>query len=64
MDGVYRLAIVVERVGDTVLDPPVVVDHTAQIARARSHAGWGGGVTPIVILGAAFMAVMMLVAIR
>lgn len=62
--GVYRLALVVEQVGDTVLDPPVVVDHTTQIARARSHALWGGGVTPLVILSAAFMAVMMVVAIR
>ncbi|MBA4071170.1 MAG: hypothetical protein C0497_04930 [Gemmatimonas sp.] len=63
-DGVYRLAIVVERVGDTVLDPPVVVDHITQIARAPNPAGWGGGVTPLVLLGAAFMTVMMLVAIR
>ncbi len=63
-DGVYRLAIVVERVGDTVLDPPVVVDHVIQIARARTHARWGGGVTPLVFLGTAFMAVMMVVAIR
>jgi hypothetical protein len=63
-EGFYRLAIVVERVGDTVIDPPVVVDHITQIARARSHARWGGGVTPLVILSAAFMAVMMMVAIR
>ncbi|MHB0964124.1 MAG: hypothetical protein ACYC5V_13045 [Gemmatimonadaceae bacterium] len=63
-EGVYRLAIVVERVGDTVLDPPVVVEHTTQIARAQSHARWGETVTPLAILGAAFMAVMMVVAIR
>lgn len=63
-EGVYRLAIVVERVGDTVLDPPVVVDHITQIARAKSHSTWGRGLTPLVLLGAGFMAVMMLVAIR
>lgn len=63
-EGVYRLAIVVERVGDVVLDPSVVVDHTTQIARARSYAQWRGGVTPLLFLGAAFMAVMMVVAIR
>lgn len=63
-EGSYRLAIIVERVGETVLDPPVVVEHTTQIARTRSHAQWGGRVTPLVILGAAFMAVMMVVASR
>lgn len=63
-EGSYRLAIIVERVGDTVLDPPVVVEHTTQIARAQSHAQWGGRVTPLVILGAAFMTVMMVVAIQ
>ncbi len=64
VEGVYRLAIVVERVGDTVLNPPVVVEHITQIARGQSHARWGETVTPLAILGAAFMAVMMVVAIR
>lgn len=63
-EGVYRLAIVVEQVGDTVCDPPIVADHTTRIARAESHAAWGGRLTPLAILGAAFMAVMMVVAIR
>lgn len=64
IEGSYRLAIIVERVGDTDLDPPVVVEHTTQIARAQSHAQWGGRMTPLVILAAAFMTVMMVVAIR
>lgn len=62
--GVYRLAIVVEQVGDTILDPPIVVDHIAQIVHIQGHAWWEGGVTPLAILGTAFMAVMMFVAIR
>ncbi|HEY3287251.1 MAG TPA: hypothetical protein VGJ96_09040 [Gemmatimonadaceae bacterium] len=63
-EGAYDLAVVVEQVGDSILDPPVVVDHTTAIARGRSHARWKSDVTPLVFLGAAFMAVMMVVAIR
>lgn len=69
-DGAYRLAVVVERVGDTVLDPPVVVEHVAQgasiapVPPIHGHSMWRGGLTPLALLGAGFMAVMMLVAIR
>lgn len=68
--GAYRLAFVVERVGDTLLEPAIVVDHIVTLATkapatsARSHAMWGDRVTPLVLLGAGLMAVMMLVAVR
>lgn len=62
--GLYRLAVVVEQVGETILDPPIVVDHTAQIAHVQGHPWREGGMTPLAILGTAFMAVMMFVAIR
>ena len=69
-DGAYRLAVVVERVGDAILEPPIVVEYIAQVtstaptAPIQGHSMWGGGLTPLVLLGAGFMAVMMLVAIR
>jgi len=68
--GTYRLAVVVERVGDTRLDPAIVVEHVVTLApkapatSARSHAMWAEQITPLVLLGAGFMALMMLVAIR
>ena len=68
--GAYRLGVVVERVGDTLLDPAIVVEHVATLAAkapatsAGGHAMRSGRVTPLVLLGAGFMAVMMLVAIR
>lgn len=70
VDGAYRLALVVERVGDAVLEPPMVVEHIAQVlstapaAPPPAHSPGGGGRTPLVMLGAGFMAVMMLAAIR
>jgi len=69
-DGAYRLTVLVERAGDTVMDPPIVVDHVVQLPplaagpTAREHAMRGGGLTPLVVLGAGFMAVMMLFAVR
>ena len=70
-DGAYRLIVLVERAGDTVLDPPIVVEHVVQLLptttgtpMAPGHAMRGWGLTPLMLLGAGFMAVMMLVAIR
>lgn len=69
-DGAYRLTVLVERAGDTVLDPPMVVDHVVQLQATATgpsgggHAMRGRGLTPLVLLGAGFMAVMMLVAVR
>ncbi len=68
--GSYRVGVVVERVGDTLLDPAIVVDHVVTLAAkapataAGGHAMWSGRVTPLVLLSAGFMAVMMLVAVR
>lgn len=68
--GAYRLSVLVERSGDRVIDPPLVVDHVVQLQAPATgpsgggHAMRGGGLTPIMLLGAGFMAVMMLVAIR
>ena len=68
-DGAYRLAVVVERVGDRVLAPPIVVSRViqSQAAAGASHqagAPWGGQVVPLALLGAGLMAVMMLVTLR
>ena len=70
-DGAYRLAVLVERTGDTVLDPPIVLDHVAQMLpttvgapMSSGHVLRGGGLTPLVVLGAGLMAVMMLFAVR
>ena len=69
-DGAYRLTVHVERTGDTLVDPPLALDHVVQLrAPATGPSGGGnamrgGGLTPLVLLGAGFMAVMMLVAIR
>ena len=70
-DGAYRLTVLVEGAGDAVLTPPIVIDHVVQMlptaARApmsSGHATQGWGLTPLVLLGAGFMAVMMLFAVR
>lgn len=69
-DGAYRLAVVVERVGDRVLDPPIVVSRVIQshaAATGGAHAAsarWGGPVMPLALLGAGLMALMMLVTLR
>ena len=66
----YRLAIAVERVGSTVMDPPIVLDYVVQphspatSLRQPGHAAPSGGLTPLVLLGAGLMAAMMLLAIR
>ena len=66
-DGAYRLTVVVERVGDRVLDPPISVSRVTQFAPGAaggSHAAdvfWGGRVLPLAVLGTGLMALMMLV---
>ncbi len=68
--GAYRLAVLVERVGNTLLEPAIVVEHVATLSAkapatsAGGHAMWSGRATPLVLLGAGLMAVMMLVAVR
>ena len=69
-DGAYRLTVLVEGARETVMDPPIVVDQVVQLLAitpepsAPRHAMRGGGLTPLVLLGAGFMAVMMLFALR
>lgn len=64
-EGAYRLVVVVERVGTTVLDPPVKVEHTVQLLKPMQTGGGDGHgpaasrVTPVIVLGAVVMAVMM-----
>jgi len=69
-EGTYRLAVLVERAGDTVMDPPLVVEHVVRLSppsampATAGHAMRGGRLTPLVVLGAGVMALMMLVAVR
>lgn len=66
-DGVFLVTVVVERVGDRVMDPPISVSRVMQFApRAASdshaaNAPWGGRAVPLAMLGAGLMALMMLV---
>lgn len=68
--GAYRLVVVVERVGETTLEPPIVVEHvvalTASVLTASesAHVMLSGGKTALVLLGGVSMAVMMLFAMR
>lgn len=68
--GAYRLVVVVERVGETVLDPPIVVDHVVALPASvapsseSGHVAPSGGKTALVVLGGVSMAVMMLFAMR
>lgn len=69
-DGPYRLRIVVERVGDTAMEPPLTLEQVVQLAAHGEHpadasqaaprASW----TPLVLLGAGVMAIMMIFAVR
>ena len=69
-DGAYRLAVVVERVGDRVLDPPIVVSRVIQAQPAATggahtaSAPNASQLVPLALLGAGLMAVMMLVTLR
>lgn len=68
VEGAYRLAVVVERVGKMAVEPPIVVEHHAQVTSTAPMAPMRspstGGLTPLVLLGAGVMGVMMLLAIR
>ena len=69
-DAVYLVTVVVERVGDRVMDPPISVSRVMQFApRAASdshaaNAPWGGRAVPLAMLGAGLMTLMMLVTWR
>lgn len=62
-EGTYRLVIVVDRAGNTALDPPVRVEHAVQLDRPMKHLPGGrSGVArgmPIATIGAAAMVVMV-----
>lgn len=64
-EGAYRLAVVVERIGTTALDPPVKVEHTVHLLKPMQtgsgdgHGPNGSRMTPVIVLGAVVMAVMM-----
>ncbi len=66
----FRVTVVVERVGDRVMEPPISVSRVLQHApRAAgdAHAAstpWGGYAVPLAVLGAGLMALMMLVTWR
>jgi len=68
--GAYRLAVVVERVGETTLDPPIVVDHVVALPASAppsaepGHVMPSGGLTALGILGGVSMAVLMLLVMR
>lgn len=69
-DGPYRLTVLVERVGDTVMEPPLALDQVVQLsAHIESPTGHGQalgreGLTPLLLLGAGLMAVMMIFSFR
>ncbi len=66
----YRLTVVVERVGDKVMSPPLRVGRMmapasdASSAPHSAHGMWGGASVPLALLGAGLMAAMMLVSWR
>ncbi len=66
----YRLVVVVGRVGDEALEPPIVVEHRVVLPAPTTMSGNtahlmpSGGVTPLLVLGGVAMAVMMLFAMR
>lgn len=69
-EGAFRVTVVVERVGERVMDPPISVSRMVQSAphaAGDAHAAnprWGGYAVPLAVLGAGLMALMMLVAWR
>ena len=69
-DGAYRLILVVERVGPTTLERPLVLEQVVQLGASRDHAQVRGPapprarLNPLLIVGAGAMAVMMLLTIR
>lgn len=69
-DGAYRLTVLVERVGATALDPPLRLEQVVQLsapvhsAQATGNMRRTAGLTPLLVLGAGLMAVMMIFAIR
>ncbi len=68
--GAYRIAVTVERVGDTVLDPPIMLAHVVSLPAlaappsASGHTTRTSGLATLAILGGVSMAVMMLLAMR
>lgn len=69
-EGAFRATVVVERVGDRVMDPPIsmsrVIQHAPR-ATGDAHAAntpWAGHAVPLAMLGAGLMALMMLVTWR
>lgn len=76
-DGPYRLTVGLRRVGARTFEPPIEVVHvwdpsqpsraadaTARAGDATTHAGDRTRRTPLLLLGAAAMAVMMLFTLR
>lgn len=69
-DGAYRLTVLVERVGATTLEQPLILDQVVDLGARPDHAQASGPapprvhLNPLVLVGAGFMAVMMLLTIR
>jgi hypothetical protein len=69
-DGAYRLTLLVERVGATTLEQPLMLDQIIDLGARPDHAPASGPaprrtpLSPLLLLGAGLMAVMMLLTIR
>lgn len=69
-DGPYRLTVLVERVGDTIFDPPLSLDQVVQLSAPIEHSAGSGhapdrvGLSPLLLFGAGLMAVMMMLSYR
>lgn len=68
--GAYRLRFALKRIGTLAPNPPHELEHVVQLdGSVEQHAGGGarsagGGVTPLIVLGAVAMAVAMLFMFR
>jgi len=68
--GAYKFIFVLERVGNVTIDPPIEVDQTIQLlSQANQHSENGDnmtgyGISPVVLISAGVMAIIMLFMLR
>ncbi len=69
-DGSYRLTVIVERVGENAMEPPLTLEQEVQLsagsepAADAGHARARASLTPLVLLGGGMMVLMMIFAVR
>jgi hypothetical protein len=68
--GTYKFIFVLERVGNVTIDPPIEVEQTIQLSSQMDMHSEDGdnmgvsGISPVVLIGAGVMAIIMLFALR